>query len=183
MNLRPTANHNHLQLLFPDSKSMTGGIHSGNATSNGGPPPASPIASPRSMSWRASTGRHDLSQRQLVLLREMLNNNGDASIVCSSDNEGGLPPPPHLPIPADESYLSTASPYPSPYSQFVNRDWRWGDARNSTITLSEDQESGFGSEGRGRDRKMDKEKKRRSVKLGMGGIRDMLRSLKKGHIV
>jgi hypothetical protein len=44
------------------------------------------------MFWRASTGRHDLSQRQLVLLREMLNNNG------ASDNEGGLSP--QFPIPA-----------------------------------------------------------------------------------
>jgi hypothetical protein len=67
--------------------------------------------------------------------------------------------------------------YPSPYSQFVKRDWKWGDARNSTISFSE---SGIGAEGVGGDGKMDKEK-RRSVKLGMGGIRDMLRSLKKGH--
>ena len=45
---------------------------------------------------------------------------------------------------------SAASPYPSPYShQIVNQDYRcqWGDARNSTITFSEDQESGFGVEG------------------------------------
>ena len=47
--------------------------------------------------------------------------------------------------------------------------------------FSEDQESGTGAEGGRGDGKMDKEKKRRSVKLGMGGIRDMLRSLKKGH--
>jgi hypothetical protein len=73
---------------------------------------------------------------------------------------------------------SAASPYPSPYSQFANRDWKWGDARNSTITFSEDQESGFGAEGGRRDRKMDKEMTRKSVKLGMVGIRDMLRALK-----
>jgi hypothetical protein len=36
--------------------------------------PSPPLASPPSLSWRASTGRHDLSQRQLVLLKEMQNN-------------------------------------------------------------------------------------------------------------
>ena len=139
-----------------------------------------------SMSWRASTGRHDLSQHQLVLLREMLNNNGSASVVGATD-KGGLQPalPPHFLIPAQEDLelrSSAASPYPSPYSQFVNRDWRWGDARNSTITFSEELESGFGPEGGRSDRKADKEKKRRSGKLGMGGIRDMLSSLKTGHM-
>jgi hypothetical protein len=44
------------------------------------------------------------------------------------------------------------------------------------------QESEFGAEGGRRDRKMDKEKKRRSGKLRMGGIWDLLRSLKNGHI-
>ena len=34
----------------------------------------------------ASTGRPDLSQRQFVLLREMMSNNGDASIVGTFDN-------------------------------------------------------------------------------------------------
>ena len=171
-------------IISTGSNSMPGGIHSGNPANNGGPQ----LASPPSMSWRASTGRHDLSQRQLVLLREMLNNNGGASVVDASDNEGGLRPsplPPHFPTPAEEDpelRPSTVSPYPSPYSQFVNRDWKWGDARNSTITFSEDQESEFGAEGGRRDRKMDKEKKRRSGKLGMGGIRDLLRSLKKGHM-
>jgi hypothetical protein len=96
---------------------MPGGMDSGNATSNVGPPPASPLMSPASMSWRASTGRHDLSQRQLVFIRKMLNNNGGASIVSASDNEAGLrPPPPHFPIPAEENSPSTASHYPSPYS-------------------------------------------------------------------
>ena len=192
--LLPTAHHepqthSHSQpssaIVSTGSNSMLGGVYSGNATSNGGPPLASPLTSPPSMSWRASTGRHDLSQRQLVLLREMLNNNGGANIVDTSDNEGGLrPPPPLFLIPVEENLElrpSAASPYPSPYSQIVNRDWKWGDARNSTITFSEDQE-GLGAEGGRRDRKMDKEKKRRSVKSGMDGIRDMLRSLKKGHM-
>jgi hypothetical protein len=55
-----------------------------------------------------------------------------------------------------------------PTSQFVNRDWRWDDARNSTITFSEDEESGIGAEAGGGGGKMDKEKKRRSVKMGKG---------------
>jgi hypothetical protein len=102
------------------SNSMPSGMHSGNATSNVDPPPASPLTSPASMSWRALIGRHDLSQRQLVLIREMLNNNGGASIVSASDTEAGLrPPPPHFPILAEENlelHLSMASHYLSPYS-------------------------------------------------------------------
>ena len=187
--LSPTAHHEpetHCQsqsssaFVSTDSNSMHVGVHSSDATSNCDPPHASPLASPLTSppttSWRASTGRHDLSQRQLVLLREMLNN-GDASIVGASDNEEGLHPPlPHFPIRAEEDLELRPSTYPSPYSQILNRDWRWGDARNSTITFSEDQESGSG----GRNGKVDKEKKR-STKLGMGGIRDMLRALKRGH--
>ena len=180
--LSPTA-HNEPQTLsqsqpssavvsIAGSSSMPGGIPSTNATSSGGPP----LASPPRMSWRASTGRHDLSQRQLVLLREMLNTNGGT--VDSPHNEGGLrPPPPHFILPEDpELHPSPLSPHPSSCNQFVNRDWRWGDAMNSTVTLSEEQESGFG------DGEMEKVKKRRSGRLGMNGIRDMLRSLKKGHV-
>jgi hypothetical protein len=62
----------------------------------------------------------------------------------------------------------------------VNRDWRWSDERNSTITFSEDLESGSGAEGGRRDRKM--VKKKRSVKLGMDDIWNMLKSLNKGHL-
>ena len=186
--LSPTAHYepeNYCQSLPPSaivstgSNSMSVGVETCDATSNGGPPLTSPLTSQSSTSWRASTGRHDLSQRQLVLLREMMSNNGDASIVGAFDNEGGLhPPPANFPILAEEGVELRPSMYPSPYSQFVNRDWKWGDARNSTISFSE---SGIGAEGVGGDGKMDKEKRRRSVKLGMGGIRDMLRSLKKGH--
>jgi hypothetical protein len=63
----------------------------------------------------------------------MLNHNGGANIVGASDIEGGLrpPPPPHFPTPAEED-LELRPSTASPYSQFVNRDWRWGDARNST---------------------------------------------------
>ena len=160
------------------SSSMPGGVPSANDASSG-----PPLASPPNMSWRASTGRHDLSQRQLVLLREILNNNNGSSIIAAyGDEEGGLRrPPPHFSIPLAED--STSAFYPSARSQFVNRDWRWGDAMNSTITLSEEQESDFvdGGDGR-RDRKLEKEKKRRSGRVGMSGIRDILRSLKKSHV-
>ena len=192
--LSPTSHHEpqtHCQpssaITSTGSNGMPGDMHSGNATSNGAPSLSSPLTSPPSMSWRSSTGKHDLSQRQLVLLREMLNNNGDANAAGTSDNEGGLRPlaPPPLFPPAKEDLElrpSTAtSPYPSPYSQFMNRDWRWGDPKNSTITFSEDRQSDLGAEDGRRDRKVDKEKKRRSVKMGMVGIRDMLRALKKSH--
>lgn len=40
-----------------------------------------------------------------------------------------------------EDPTSTSSPY-YPRFQFVNRDWGWGDARNSTIRLPKEQEDG-----------------------------------------
>ncbi|KAF9029104.1 hypothetical protein BDZ89DRAFT_1065627 [Hymenopellis radicata] len=102
------------------------------------PPPAAPTTP---ASWRASTGRNDLSQRQLVLLREMLN--------------------PVTPVPErSDSRIS------------VNRDWRWGDAMSSTVTLPSEESSVPPSA-------TPIAKKRRSSRLGMSGIRDMLKSLKK----
>lgn len=68
--------------------------------------PSPPIASPPpNLGWRASTGRHDLSQRQLLLLKEMLN-----------------PPTP----PAEEEIIEEEA------NLSVNRGWKWGD---STVTL------------------------------------------------
>ncbi|KAF8968624.1 hypothetical protein BDZ97DRAFT_1755279 [Flammula alnicola] len=121
-----------------------------------GPPPASPP----NMSWRASTGRHDLSHRQLVLLREMLNN---ANATSAADES-------HLSIP-EESLPSLQSLH------VVNRDWRWGDARNSTITLPSEDSGGL----HGQERRTSMDKKRKSGRLGMSGIRDMLRALKRSH--
>ncbi|EIN04083.1 hypothetical protein PUNSTDRAFT_108565 [Punctularia strigosozonata HHB-11173 SS5] len=71
-------------------------------------PPAAIVPPP---SWRASTGRHDLSQRQLLLLRDML-----------QSSEGSSLSPPISSTPVMEEPV-------------VNRAWRWGDAMNSTITL------------------------------------------------
>ncbi|KAG8215720.1 hypothetical protein J3R82DRAFT_7612 [Butyriboletus roseoflavus] len=103
--------------------------------------PGPPIAS-----WGASAGRHDLSQRQLVLLRDMLNN-------------GELPP--------DDVPL---------LEENVNRNWRWGDAMNSTVTLPSE-ESGS----RGADHVESGKKKRRGGRMGLTGLRDMLRILKWSH--
>lgn len=80
--------------------------------------PGTSSSSSPNPSWRASTGRHDLSQRQLGLLREMLNNVDYAHDDAPPVEDTG-----------------------------VNRHWRWGDAMSSTVTLpSED--SAHGSTGR-----------------------------------
>ena len=161
--------------LTGDESTTTSPLSPHNEAQTNNQSQPSPLASPPRMSWRASTGRHDLSQRQLVLLREMLNNNG---IVGGSDNEEGLHPPPQpRPIPTEDPKLrtSTSSPHPSSRSQFVNRNWRWGDARNSTITSSKEQESGFGEENGGSgEKEKEQEKKRRSGRLDLIGIRDIL---------
>ncbi|KAK7682077.1 hypothetical protein QCA50_014663 [Cerrena zonata] len=120
------------------------------------PPPASstlghasnphPIASPPNSSWRASTGRSDLSARQLFLLRGMITS--DSSMYHD--------------IPEEE----------------VNRNWKWGDAMSSTITLPSEESSQPGSTSG--ERSSSPMKKRRSH-FGMRGLRDMLRSLKKSQ--
>ena len=96
--------------------------------------------------WRASTGRNDLSQRQLWLLRDMLNKSDSSPTMLAN-----------LQIPEE----GTA----------VNRTWRWGEATSSTITLPSE-ESG---------RNSSSAKKRRYSRIGMSGLRDMLRSLTRGH--
>ena len=125
------------------------------------PPMASP---PHPAQWRASTGRHDLSSRQLLLLREILNNPHDVSMPYHGHSHLGI----EHDIPEEE----------------VNRGWRWGDAMTSTITLyseeSSQRDSATGSVGGlsqpGQNSPI---KKRRSTRLGMRGLRDMLKSLKK----
>ncbi len=96
--------------------------------------------------WRASTGRNDLSQRQLWLLRDMLNKSDSSPTMLAN-----------LQIPEE----GTA----------VNRNWRWGEATSSTITLPSE-ESG---------RNSSSAKKRRYSRIGMSGLRDMLRSLTRGQ--
>ena len=103
------------------------------------------VTSP-SAEWRASTGRNDLSQRQLWLLRDMLNKSDSSPTMLVN-----------LQIPEE----GTA----------VNRNWRWGEATSSTITLPSE-ESG---------RNSSPAKKRRYSRIGMSGLRDMLRSLARGQ--
>ncbi|KAH9049758.1 hypothetical protein EDB83DRAFT_2400322 [Lactarius deliciosus] len=113
------------------------------------PPLPVSIAGPSTTSppseWRGSTGRNDLSQRQLWLLRDMLNKS-DASPTMLAN-------------------LQTLEEIP------VNRSFLWGEATSSTITLPSE-ESG---------RNASPTKKRRYSRLGMNGLRDMLRSLTRGH--
>ncbi|THH29456.1 hypothetical protein EUX98_g4740 [Antrodiella citrinella] len=114
------------------------------------PPIASP---PHTAQWRASTGRHDLSQRQLLLLREMLNNGPDGNAT---------------------SYMGLDYHIPE---EEVNKAWRWGDAMSSTVTLPSEESSQQGN-GSGRN---SPRKKRRSSRMGMRGLRDMLKSLKRSY--
>ncbi|KAI0247749.1 hypothetical protein BJV78DRAFT_896701 [Lactifluus subvellereus] len=95
--------------------------------------------------WRASTGRNDLSQRQLWLLRDMLNMSDSSPTMLAT-----------LQIPEEGP---------------INRSWRWGEAMSSTITLPSE----------GSIRNSSPAKKRRYSRLGMSGLRDMLRSLTRGH--
>ncbi len=132
-----------------------------------------------SVTWRASTGRHDLSQRQLVLLREMLNNmNAHATIAADADDDAHFHSQADIFIPEEPSPVpSELHTHPRSLHVGVNKEWRWGDARNSTITLPSEDSVGFDVGG-----KTSAEKKRRSGKLGMSGLRDLLRALKRSTI-
>lgn len=114
--------------------------------------PASTVSPGTSAQWRASTGRHDLSQRQLFLLRDMLN---------SSDASGLMATPEAL------------------AAEDVNRDWHWGEAMSSTITLPSEYSSQHGTASAAGEHSTSHKRK---SKLGMRALRDMLRSLKKNHV-
>lgn len=58
-----------------------------------------------------------------------------------------------------------------PEEGIVNRSWRWGEATSSTITLPSEDSA----------RNSSPAKKRRYSRIGMSGLRDMLRSLTRGH--
>lgn len=117
------------------------------AGDEGKPPVLNPPTVDANLAWRTSTRRHDLSYRQLVILREMLNN-----------------PDGTLRIPEDA---------------VVNRSWHWGDAMSSTITLPS--ESSTSIQGSGHRPSVSPKKKRRGSKMGMSGLRDMLKALKKSN--
>lgn len=121
-------------------------------------PPPPPVPSPGigKAGWRASTGKHDLSQRQLVLLKE---------ILSGGDGSGAE----DISIPEE--------------SVNVNREWRWGkDGMNSTLTLPSESSSAVvevdaGTDAAGEAKQKGKlKKKRRASRLRMLGLRDILRS-------
>ncbi|PCH39016.1 hypothetical protein WOLCODRAFT_141047 [Wolfiporia cocos MD-104 SS10] len=122
-----------------------------------GPGSPAPAGTSNPAQWRATTGRHDLSSRQLVLLREMLNSSDSATPAAQ----------PQLPIP-EEDLRATK----------VNRSWRWGDVTGNTVMLPSDGD-GAPASGPHSPSANQKRQKRRSSRLR--GIRDMLRSLKKTY--
>lgn len=110
-----------------------------------------------SQAWRASTGRHDLSHRQLLLLRDMIGGGSDYPTARGRISEEAL-----------------------------NREWHWGGARSSSVTLpseggSSHRDSILGLPGSsiGHGQEVGGLKKRKSTRLGMRGLRDMLKSLRK----
>ena len=117
------------------------------------------MASSSSAAWRASAGRQELTQRQMVLLKELLNN-ADPFLI-GDDTQ------PALTIPEEPS-TSTS----------VNKDWKWGDPGNSTVTLPPSE--GSGPISRPPSSAM-ANKKRRASRLGMAGLRDLLKMLKRHH--
>ncbi|KAF7364134.1 hypothetical protein MSAN_01072600 [Mycena sanguinolenta] len=126
-------------------------------TASVGAVPSPPIASPPgNLAWRASTGRNDLSQRQLLLLKEMLNPTPGGPDDSFAED-----------IPEEVIAAAAGS------TTTVNREWRWGDGMNSTVTLPSEESGVQGGN-------PTKEKKRRSSRMRMSGIRDMLRALTKG---
>jgi len=72
------------------------------------------ISSPPS-EWRASTGRNNLSQRQLWLLRDMLNKSDSSPTMLTN-----------LQIPEEGT---------------ISRSWHWGEATSSTIMLPSEESS------------------------------------------
>ena len=94
---------------------------------------------PPNVSWRASTGRHDLGHRQLYLLKEMLSNT-DSGMTGA-----------HLDMAPELCGLD--------------------EGMESNLTLPTDESAASGP--------MSPSKTKKSSKLGMIGIRDMLRSLKR----
>ena len=117
------------------------------------------MASSSSAAWRASPGRQELTQRQMVLLKELLNN-ADPFFI-GDDTKPGLGIP-------EEPSTSTG----------VNKDWKWGDPGNSTVTLPPSE--GSGPISRPPSSAM-ANKKRRASRLGMAGLRDLLKMLKRHH--
>ena len=132
------------------------------------PPPPTPTpttaADPANLAWRASTGRrqnHELSQRQLVILREMLNN-----------------PEGTLRIPEEDGVDGGGGEGVGDGDGDVDRAWRWGDAMNSTVTLRSE-ESTSAARASAAAAAVVVGKKRRGSRMRMGGLREMLKALRR----
>ncbi|KAF8508686.1 hypothetical protein JB92DRAFT_2951448 [Gautieria morchelliformis] len=137
-------------------------------TSNSkGPPQASPL---HHSQWRASTGRHDLSARQLRLLKDMLNTPDPASLAYAAGPYGYGAGYPH--------------PQVRPYVTTEVQPWRaWNP---SAVTLPSEESSidahPQGAVAAAETREEGKEKKRRTSRLGMLGLREILRGLKRNAV-
>ena len=114
------------------------------------------MASSSSAAWRSPAGRQELTQRQMVLLKELLNN-ADPFVI------------------ADDALAIQEEPSTS---TSVNKDWKWGDPGNSTVTLPPSEGSGPISRP---PSSAVANKKRRASRLGMAGLRDLLKMLKRHH--
>ncbi|KLO15378.1 hypothetical protein SCHPADRAFT_264249 [Schizopora paradoxa] len=126
---------------------------------NGSPNGASAkdLNPPALLSWRASTGRHDLNQRQLLLLKEMLHN-------ADSAKEGITTLNPNADVFSSERSMSVVPPVPT---------WLQKDGMESTATLPTEESSSAACPS--------PQKKRPNSRLALLGLRDMLRSLKRNH--
>ena len=112
-------------------------------------------ATPRnSGEWSNTSGKSDLNSRQLLLLREML----------SQPDTGDSP----------QSVLERLRLMDSQ----VNRDWSWGGPIGSTITLPPSDGSSFHHRTTTPSDRSPA-KKRKTSRLGMSAVRDMLRNLKR----
>jgi serine/arginine repetitive matrix protein 2 len=112
--------------------------------------------------WRASTGRHDLNTRQLVLLKEMLGN--PDSQVQEGPVTARSAPSPGL----GSMYTGTA----------VNRQWKWGDVMSSTLTLPSEESTP--TDVLSSDPAEAQQQKKRVSRVA-AHMRDMLRLLKRKH--
>jgi serine/arginine repetitive matrix protein 2 len=79
----------------------------------------------------------------------------------------------------DSTFVAESPHVPFDDSTMVNRDWRWGEAMNSTITLPSEESisADVGGQAAGRTSKADKRRSR----LGMSGLRDMLKMLTRSN--
>ncbi|KAG9039325.1 hypothetical protein FS837_001013 [Tulasnella sp. UAMH 9824] len=139
--------------------------------------------------WGASTGRHGLSQRQLALLKEMLTTPDPSTLslpLFSSPSADRAKPQNPL------TFKDQSGPPPS-FQSRQHQPYRSNFPAASAITLPESTTSSsapsrsrsrlppvsFGSKDQPASPTKGEGKTRRGSRLGLTGIRDMLRSLKK----